>query len=250
MKLRNALVALGLGLLTCHQAILTAPDGSEMTVVVNPPFIPANGGVSVVSAHIFEPAGTPVPDGTVVQFFTTLGHIDEQGKTNDGVARVNLVSDSHSGTAAITAISGPVVNKDAEVRIGATLPSRVEVTANPTRITSSRSSHIFAYVYDLSGNPVPNISVIFKVGSPAPPTTTPTTTTTTTPPTTTLAAATAQAFAGEWMDSGGSPVFTDNNGRAEDVLRTDYPRDAVQKPVTVTATTSNGQAGFVTVLIN
>ncbi len=219
MKLRNALVALGLGLLACHQAILTAPEGSEMTVVVNPPFIPANGGVSVVSAHIFEPAGTPVPDGTVVQFFTTLGHIDEQGKTNDGVARVNLVSDSRSGVAEITVISGPVVNKDATVTIGAVLPERVFVQAEPTRITDSRSTQVVATVFDVSGNPVPNILVIFEVTGGT-----------------------------ESMESGTG--WTDNNGRARDVMRTRYPRDAAQKTVTITATTSNGKTNKTTVTIN
>ena len=91
-----ALLAAGLQLM-CHQVILTAPPGSTITLIANPGFISANGGVSVISALVFEPAGTPVPDGTVVQFFTNLGRIDEQGKTNDGVARVNLVADSRSG---------------------------------------------------------------------------------------------------------------------------------------------------------
>lgn len=234
MKLRNALVALGLGLLTCHQAILTAPEGSDMYLSVNPSFIPAYGGVAVVSALVIEPAGTPVPDGTVVQFFTNLGSIKEQEKTNDGVARVNLVSDGRSGTATVTAYSGKAKAEPQDVEIGAVQADHVDVTANPTRITDSRSSHIFANVYDKKGNPVANVPVIFEViavtsASPAPPP----------GPATT-----------ERMDSGGSPVHTDNNGRAEDVLRTSLLRDAGQKTVKVTATTSNARAGDVIVLIN
>src|SRR5262245_20112371 len=100
---RVAVVGLALSHLTC-QAILTAPLGTIMVVQANPRTIGANGGVAIISAHLIEPAGTPVPDGTVVQFFTTLGRIEEQGKTNDGVARVKLVSDTRSGTADITAI--------------------------------------------------------------------------------------------------------------------------------------------------
>ncbi len=71
----------------------------------------AHGGVSVITAIVLEPAafGTPVPDGTVVQFFTTLGRIDEQVKTKNGVARANLVADSRSGEAEITVMSGAVV---------------------------------------------------------------------------------------------------------------------------------------------
>ena len=95
----GSLVLVGTVSTSCHQAILTAPDGSSITVIANPTRIPAFGGVSVISALVYKPTGSPVADGTVVQFFTDLGRIEEQGKTNDGVARVNLVSDTRSGTA-------------------------------------------------------------------------------------------------------------------------------------------------------
>ena len=91
---------------TCNQAIMTAPAGSTLDMFANPEFIAANGGVSVISALVIEPAGTVVADGTVVQFFTNLGDIDEQGKTNDGVVRVNLRANGRSGVATITAFSG------------------------------------------------------------------------------------------------------------------------------------------------
>ncbi len=194
---RSVLCGLALAHLTCNQAILTAPPGAVMFLSVNPGFIPAHGGVSVISALVLEEPGTPVPDGTVVQFFTTLGRIEEQGRTNDGVARVNLVSDSRSGPAEVAAISGPASAGPVTVLIGAILPARVILTANPSRIpANSRSTHIFATVLDGNGNPVPNIPVVFQVVPPA------------TGPVT------------EFMDSGGTPLFTDNNGRAEDVLRT------------------------------
>ena len=92
-----ALAIAGLVLPSCGQALLSAPSGSTLQIFVNPPFIAANGDTAVVSVLAIEPAGTPVPDGTVVQFFTTLGQIDEQAKTNDGVARVNLISDARNG---------------------------------------------------------------------------------------------------------------------------------------------------------
>jgi len=203
--------------LTCHQAILTAPAGSSMILIVNPPFIAAFGGVSIVSAIVTEPAGTPVADGTVVQFFTTLGRIDEQGKTNDGVARVNLVADGRSGTANITAISGgPAAapapstspspgastppggsggtgSATASVTIGNINAATVLVRADPPRITISRSTHMFATVRDSAGNPLAGAPVVFTVvGQPGT----------------------------EFMDSAGRPIFTNNNGEAEDVLRT------------------------------
>jgi hypothetical protein len=205
--------------LSC-QAILTAPPNSTMTLVANPIFVEAHGGVSVVSALVIEDIGTPVADGTVVQFFTDLGRIEEQGKTNDGVARVNFVSDARSGTANITAFSG-AATATATIDVGSIRPELVVVTASPQRILESRSSQIVAVVLDANGNPVPNVPVFFSVDG-----------------------------ATEFMESGGQPVFTDQDGRARDVLRTRYPRDAVGKSVTVTATTANGKTDETEVFIN
>ncbi len=90
----------------CESVPLTAAPGTSMTLIANPEFVVANGGISVLSAILVEPAGTFVPDGTEVFFFTNLGRVDESGKTRNGVARVNFVSDARSGIATVTAISG------------------------------------------------------------------------------------------------------------------------------------------------
>lgn len=225
------LLALSIVHLTCAGASLTAPNSSTISVFANPPFIASNGGVSVITAVITEPAGTAVPDGTVVQFFTTLGTIDREGKTHDGVARVNLISDSRSGAADVTASSGSVVQlATALVTIGSVRSVSVVVTANPPAIDGlgpARQSRIVANVFDASGNPVVSVPAIFSVvdadtGNPST----------------------------EFMASGGAPVFTDSNGQAVDFLQTRYPRDAECKNVTVTATTTNGIAGTVNVVIN
>ena len=83
---------------TCHQVIFHAPPDTVMTCFANPEDIPAVNGVSIISCLLVEDVGTPVADGTTVQFFTTLGRVPEQGKTNDGVVRVNFQSDGRSGT--------------------------------------------------------------------------------------------------------------------------------------------------------
>lgn len=200
--------------LTCGQAILTAPPGSDVVLTVNPETIPANGGVAIVSATVFEPAGTPVPDGTVVQFFTNLGRIEEQGKTNDGVARVKLVSDARSGKATVTAlVSDVAVTKD--VTIGNPAIKQIFLRANPPRIPpNSNTTHVFAGVFDESGNPLPNVPVYFSVASSSP------------------------AMATEFFETTG-PVFTNNNGEAENVLRT---RRDTAGTVTVTATVPGASA--------
>jgi hypothetical protein len=254
-----AALAAGVLLARCGQAILTAPAGSVLRVTANPPFIPAHGGVSVISAVVTEPAGTVVPDGTVVQFFTTLGRIDEQGRTNDGVARVNLTATALSGLAEVTAVSGgpgrpggsptsgPTASPSGRpspspsparapfasaqgsgraavtVAIGSELPSHIEVAADPVRLTTARAARLRAFVLDENGNPVANAPVFFRL----------------------------RTLTGtESLDSRGDPVFTDNNGIAEDVLRTVALPTAPSRAVVVDATAANLTSGSVTVIVN
>ncbi len=277
----TGLLVLTLTLPMCTGVPLTAPSNADISLRANPTFIPANGGVSVITAVVIEPAGTPVPNGTVVFFVTDLGRIDGEAKTKDGIARVNLVSDSRSGTANVTGFSGgpaapgpsasPTATPSPRVRlslgmatahaapntdtiqvtIGSKLPVRAIVTANPARITSPRSALITANVFDGSGNPVANVPVFFSITdvSTAPIPTTTTTTTSTTSSTTTTTTLPGGGLE-ETLESGGAPQFTDTNGQAFDWLRTRAVPGGPQKKVTVTATTSNGTTGTVDVFIN
>lgn len=222
-KGRFLLVILALAHLKCHQVILTAPPGSSLTLFANPEFISANGGVSVISAFVIEPAGTPVADGTVVQFFTNLGRIDEQGKTNDGVARVNLIADSRSGTAKVTGVSGGAApsttgaggttSSTVTVTIGNLNAKSIFVVADPPGISLTGSSFIIANVFDGNGNPVVGAPVFFSI------------------------AATTSGSARDSLDSAGAPRFTDNDGRAFDVLRV---RRVIAGTATVRASVPNG----------
>jgi hypothetical protein len=226
--------------LTCAKGLFTAPPGANLSCFANPPFIAAFGDVSVISVAITEPAGFPVPDGTIAQFFTTLGRIDPQGKTKDGVARVNFVSDSRSGVASISVSSGapapaPSASPSAgtgastgtgscliTVAIGSQRPATVKVVPNPPRLASNRCTTVTATVYDANGNPVSNVPIIFSVGSPT----------------------------SEYFQSGSTPIFTDTNGQASDVMCTRRPRDDPQTTVTVSATPPVGMPGTTTVTIN
>jgi hypothetical protein len=227
---------------SCGDAPLTAPAGSTLQLIANPPFIVANGGVSVVTAIVVEPAGTFVPDGTEVFFFTTLGQIEASRETKDGVARVNFVSDARSGTATITAVSGGAPtggggedgsgtgsgtgSASVDVLIGSALPETILVTADPSAMRSTGSSSITANVFDKEGNPVANVPLIFSVGDGDNP-----------------------GGVDEYLDSGGSQVFTDSNGQASDVLRSRRPLSD-SAVVTVTVTAPLGTHGFVDVAIN
>jgi hypothetical protein len=232
LKLLSAAL-LALSAATCEKAPLTAPVGSTIFLVANPTFVIASGGVSIVTAVVTEPAGTFVPDGTEVFFFTDLGRIDPVGKTVNGAARVNFVADSRSGRATVTAMSGGPGSSDSgatgtgsatvTISIGSALPTRVLVSASPQRITSPRYASITANVFDEFGNPVQNVPVIFSIEGD---------------------------LIEETLDSGGSPQFTNSSGQAFDVLRTKAPAGGIQKTVTVTATTANGIDGIVTVFVD
>jgi hypothetical protein len=257
-----SLVALAAVHLTCHQALFTAPPGTTIELIANPLFIPANTGVSLITGILTESTGTPVADGVVMQCFTDLGRIDPEGRTNDGVAKVNLYADSRSGTANVTCISGGpasggstpsptatpttgttsapggnVVHVKAasavqqggnvSVTIGSANPASMNVTANPQRITTPRYTTIAANVFDSHGNPVSNVPVFFVVDLPSDGTT-----------------------LQETLDSAGSPRYTDNNGRATDILRTSYDPAERSKTVSVTASIPGSVSKQVSVVIN
>lgn len=287
MKWKALLLIVVLSQLTCHQVILTAPPGSTMECERNPTTIGAFNGVSVISCLLEESIGTPVADGTVVQFFTDLGRIPEQGKTNDGVVRVNLEADGRSGTAHVSifsgggslppssssttvttlvqrgvsasssfssgSLAGVRASDSVEVVIGNVNARALRVSADPPRITEGRSSEITATVFDGSGNPVAGVPVFFAVGEGAitGPSPTPTATPTGTPTPTPVPQTNPEGTGTESLDSQGRPVYTDTNGRATDILRTRWPREGRQRTVTINASVPiNNLSANTTVVIN
>ncbi len=242
----------------CDKVPLMSPGGSQILFEANPSFVVANGGRSMLTAVLTEPAGTFVPDGTVVFFFSTLGQVDASGKTVNGIARVYFVADSRSGHACVTAYSGGAAPSAAtcttsgggtaaspapstggsgratgqgsatiQIDIGSALPARAFLSADPPRITNPRRTTIIATVFDASGNPVQNVPVVFTITAATP-------------------------VLEETLDSGGSPAFTDSNGQAFDTLRTRALPVPPQKTVTVSAAVPalTGTAPSVTVFVN
>jgi hypothetical protein len=195
---RCGLVALTASLLSCGEgAYLTAPNDSTISLTANPSFVAAHGGTSDITAFVTEPAGTYVPDGTVVRWTTDLGRIDAETRTRGGIAIARFVSDSRSGIANITAFSGSVSATLVEpLRVGNVRVRAIRLRANPSRITNSNTTHVIATVIDDFGNPIPNVPVTFTLGRDV-----------TSPGT-------------EFLESAGAPVYTNNNGEAEDILRT------------------------------
>ena len=202
----------------CAGVLFTAPPGSTCSLIANPPFIASDGAISNITALVLEPAGTTVSDGTVILFFSDIGSIDREAKTKDGQAHVNFTSDSRSGVAHISAVCGGAAPAAAPSTSPSASPppvtpgggggsgsATINVTvgnvrvkavccmrADPPRITNSNSTHVFARVIDENGNGVANVPVFFDVVADP---------------------------ATEFFDITG-PVFTNNSGEAENVMRT------------------------------
>jgi hypothetical protein len=259
----------GLGTVRCGQSILTAPRGSILRMEANPPFIEANGGVSVISVAVIEPTGTVVPDGTVVQFFTTLGRIDEQGKTNDGIVRVNLIATGLSGSASVTAASGGQATAPTTSPSSTTTPT--STTPGPTVAPSTTvrpgpqgpTASTFGFA---EGEGSATMTVAIGSARPRQVRVTATAAVVTSTRPVTVNAVVLDEFgnpvanvpvffqirvptATERLASAGSPVFTDFNGIASDTLTTTLPAGS-RAAVTIEATTANGITGSVVVAVN
>jgi hypothetical protein len=191
---RVCAVALAALLLSCEGAYLTAPPDSEIVLSANPDFVAAHGGFSDITAFVIEPAGTYVSDGTVVRWTTDLGRIDPETRTRRGVATARFVSDSRSGTAHIRAFSGSASADLDDIIVGNPNVAAIRLRAVPSRIIESNSTHVIATVVDTNGNPVAGVPVTFEVDDDDKDT--------------------------EFFDSAGAPIPTNNNGEAEDVMRT------------------------------
>lgn len=234
------LVGLALLLPMCTGVPLTAPSNSVIQLLANPRFVRPNGGVSVVTAIVTEPAGTPPPNGTVVFFFTELGTVDAEGKTKDGIARVNFVSDSRMGVATVTAVSGgaaaaptpipsastppppqqgSLIRRLFEMAVahaqqgggGTTNTDTVEIT-----VGSTAGSRVVVVVsparLSSPGNALVTANVFDASGNPI-----------ASVPVIFSLAPSGSGTIYETLDSGGAPRFTDTNGQAFDTVRTRAP---------------------------
>jgi len=254
-----ALSAAGLALAmpACESVPLTAAPGTSMSLIANPTFVIANGGSSVVTAILVEPAGTFVPDGTEVFFFTDLGRVDASGKTVNGVARVNFVSDARSGVATISAISGgpaPAPAPSATPTPAGSIPGSessasassvggrapafgalaIAADQNSATVQITIGSALPARV-QVSANP-PHISfgrpallrasVFDAQGNPVQ----------------NVPVAFSVSGIAVKLDSGGAFQYTNSNGEVTDTIRTGLPI-GTGGSVTVTATTANGKSG-------
>jgi hypothetical protein len=86
--------------------ILAAARNYSMWLIAHPQAIIADShSATTITAELRDSSGRTVPDGTIVDFTTSLGIIERRATTTAGVARVRLESGNTPGTALVSAVS-------------------------------------------------------------------------------------------------------------------------------------------------
>jgi len=222
-------VAIPLGVVSCDKVPLLAPTGTVITLIPTSNTLSLNSQIDIVATVIENGAaagtgtgsttstgaGTPVQNGTVITFTTTIGRVEPaEARTHNGQVTVKLISTGQSGTARITAFSGGA-SSAIDVKVGATGAERVVMSAAPQTLPADGgSSTITAVVADIGGTGLANIPVTFTTSagtvSPATTTTDPNGLATTTLTTGATATVTAR-IAGAPNDAGGGSGATGSN---------------------------------------
>lgn len=153
---------LGLAAAACDKVPLTAPTESTIALFATSTSIAATGATDIV-ATVTEQAGTPVQNGTVVTFTTTLGRIEpSEARTQNGRVTVRFTGDGRSGTAEITAFSGGAVSEKLPLPIGSAAAETITLRADPPRVgPTGGSTQIVALVRDVAGNALSGTTVAF-----------------------------------------------------------------------------------------
>lgn len=180
---------------SCDKVPLMAPTGSVITLFATAPTVASNGSMEIVATVIeqgqgsaapstpttpgngqtpttpttptsssSQGAGTPVHNGTVVTFTTTIGRIEPaEARTNNGQVRVTFFGNGQSGTATITAFSGGASGKLENLRVGTAAVERLRLSASPQSLPpTGGSTEILARPEDASGNILAGVTITFS----------------------------------------------------------------------------------------
>jgi hypothetical protein len=167
------LFAIPLIAVACDKVPLLAPTGTVITLIPESPTASLNSTVNIIATVIengtaagtgqsTKGAGTPVQNGTVVNFTTTLGSIEPaEARTHNGQVTVRLVTSNQSGTATITAYSGGT-SAQKDINVGAAAAGRILLTATPSTLGSTGgTAQVTATVTDATGRAIGNVPVTF-----------------------------------------------------------------------------------------
>ncbi|HEX2342511.1 MAG TPA: PKD domain-containing protein [Vicinamibacterales bacterium] len=182
---------------SCDKLPLLAPQGTVISLFSTSMVLPLNGSVDITAIAIEAGAapstpttptptpptpgtpttpttptptpgtpgtGTPVHNGTVITFTTTLGRLEPaEARTHNGQASVRLTSTGQSGTATVVAFSGGARSASLAIRVGSAASSRVILSASPAQLPAvGGTSQISARVEDAEGSVVSGAPVTFS----------------------------------------------------------------------------------------
>jgi PKD repeat protein len=179
-----ALLALSLALAAaCDKVPLLAPTGSVITLFPVTTTVSLNSEVTIIATVIENGsapagtgtgsgvtgtttntgAGTPVQNGTLITFTTTIGRIEpSEARTHNGQVSVKLITGGTSGSATITAYSGGASAQITNLKIGTAAAKTVLLTTTPQGLGASGGTvQVTATVTDEGGNPLSGIPVTF-----------------------------------------------------------------------------------------
>jgi PKD domain len=184
-RLRLALLALPLALaFACDKMPLLAPTGSVITLLATTTTVSLNSEVVIIAtviengqaiggggtgsggttASTSRGAGTPVQNGTLITFTTTIGRIEpSEARTHNGQVSVKLITAGTSGTATITAYSGGASAQLSNLKIGTAAVKTVSVTTAPQSLgVTGGTVQVVASVVDEGGSSLGGVPVTFS----------------------------------------------------------------------------------------
>jgi large repetitive protein len=183
-RLLLAVLALPLALVAaCDKVPLLAPTGSVITLFPATTTVSLNSEVLIVATVIENGqasgtggtgsgtsttsragAGTPVQNGTLITFTTTVGRVEPaEARTHNGQVTVKLITAGTSGTATVTAYSGGASAQITNLKIGTAAAKTVSVTTTPQSLGfSGGTTQVTATVTDEGGSPLSGVPVTFS----------------------------------------------------------------------------------------
>lgn len=181
----------------CNKMPLVAPTGTVITLYANNTVLPVDGSIEITAVAIENgtapsapaptpapgsggttpgttpggtttggstaAAGTPVHNGTVITFTTTLGRIEPvEARTHNGQATVRLFASGNSGVASVRAFSGGASSNELRINVGAAAAKTVIVSSSPQTLSSAGgTATISARVLDANGTNLAGVPVTF-----------------------------------------------------------------------------------------
>jgi hypothetical protein len=177
----------------CDNMPLVAPTGTVISLFANNTVLPVDGSIEIIAIAVESgsaPAtstptpgtgtngstggtttgaaataakGTPVHNGTVITFTTTLGRIEPQeARTHNGQVTVRLFAQGQSGIATVRAFSGGAASNELIMSVGAAAAKTVFLSSTPQTLGSAGgTAQINARVLDGNGSNLSSVPVTF-----------------------------------------------------------------------------------------